>query len=93
LDIPYNRTGGADTPGATGIRGFRIHGTVKAARIADQAAAAVHQAMAVVEQRFRTDSCTVGGFIASALAADVRNFDKVNFPRCVFHCADWLPCI
>lgn len=80
LEIPY---GGPLTPsskaaGASSIKGFRIHGTAKAAQIAQQAAVAVGDAMGLVEKRFRADKCTVGPFMASALAADVRNFDKVR---------------
>jgi hypothetical protein len=79
LDIPFSskKSQGSAMSGGAGIKGFRIHGTAKAAAVAQQAAVAVSEAMAVVERRFRTSTCSVGGFIASALAADVRNFEKV----------------
>ena len=81
LDIPFSskKSQGSAMAGGAGIKGFRIHGTAKAAAVAQQAAVAVSEAMAVVERRFRTSTCSVGGFIASALAADVRNFEKVRF--------------
>lgn len=84
LEIPY---GADDAAGSSSsdIRGFRIHGTARAAQIAKQAALAVEEAMGAVERRFRTSSCTVGGFIASSLAADVRNFDKVSTTHSLTH--------
>lgn len=78
LEIPYNQSPSAKSPGPASVKGFRIHGTAKAAQIAQQAAVAVRDAMSIVEQRFRSGTCTVGPFINSALAADVRNFDKVG---------------
>lgn len=75
LELSY---GGGDAAVGS-VKGFRIHGTVQAAQRAERAAVVVGQAMAAVEQRFRTGTCSVSGFIASALAADVRNFDKVSF--------------
>jgi hypothetical protein len=78
LEIPYGQSPSARSPGSASIRGFRIHGTAKAAQIAQQAAVAVAEAMAAVEKRFRSGACSVGPFMTSALAADVRNFDKVR---------------
>jgi hypothetical protein len=78
LEIPYGQSPSARSPGSASIRGFRIHGTAKAAQIAQQAAVAVAEAMAAVEKRFRSGACSVGPFMTSALAADVRNFDKVS---------------
>ena len=84
LEISYG-AGDTASSSSSDIRGFRIHGTVKAAQIAKQAALAVEEAMGAVERRFRSNSCTVGGFIASSLAADVRNFDKVSTTHSLPH--------
>ena len=72
---------GLDIPTGSAVnKGFRIHGTTAAAaQRAATTAAVVLQAMTTVEQRFRSNSCNVGGFISSALSADVRNFDKVHY--------------
>jgi len=80
LEIPYNKHSSAANSGSSGnLRSFRVHGTVQASKIAARATVAVQQAMAVVEGRFRSNSCTVQGFVGSAMAADVRNFDKVCY--------------
>ena len=73
LEIPYNKHSSA----GGNLRSFRVHGTVQASKIAARATVAVQQAMAAVEGRFRSNNCTVQRFVGSAMAADVRNFDKV----------------
>ena len=81
LEIPYQggrAQAAQDNLGPSSIRGFRVHGTAQAGRIAASAAVAVGQAMQVVEGRFRSGMCTVKGFATSAMAADARNFDKVS---------------
>lgn len=75
LELSYN---GGDGAAGGSVKGFRIHGSAQAAQRAERAAVVVGQAMSAVEQRFRSDTCSVKGFIASALAADVKNFDKVR---------------
>src|SRR5690606_22152672 len=74
LEIPYQRHA---PHSGKGLQSFRVHGSVQASKIAARATVAVQQAMAAVERRFRSNSCTVQGFVGSAMAADVRNFDKV----------------
>ena len=95
LEIPYNKHSSA----GGNLRSFRVHGTVQASKIAARATVAVQQAMAAVEGRFRSNNCTVQGFVGSAMAADVRNFDKVWYMTCVTnvvlrmeHCSPTLRC-
>lgn len=76
LEIPYHKQSPHST--GSGLRSFRVHGSVQASKIAARATVAVQQAMAAVEGRFRSNTCTVQGFVGSAMAADVRNFDKVS---------------
>jgi hypothetical protein len=63
--------------------GFRIlPAGGAAAKAAAATAQAVQRVMAAVEGKFRSRQCNVSGFIDSALAADVRNFDKVSMQFC-----------
>ena len=68
--------------GATGETPFRI--ARRGSRSAAAAATLSEQAMREVELRFRSGSCSVAGFINSALAADPHTFDKVTFRRSGF---------
>jgi len=53
---------------------FRIYPSTPSA--AESTFQQVKQVMDLVQKRFQTDTCTVRGFISSALVADQRNFDK-----------------
>lgn len=54
---------------------FRI--ARKGSRSAAAAATLADQAMRNVEEKYRSNACSVTGFIHSALAADPHQFDKV----------------
>ena len=53
---------------------FRIYPSTPSA--AESTFQQVKQVMELVQKRFQTDTCTVRGFISSALVADQQNFDK-----------------